>query len=67
MPGLGGAELVARLRAEQPGVKVLFASGYADQGAALCGSLGAGSAYLQKPFTPSALRHAVRELLDRPA
>jgi CheY-like chemotaxis protein len=30
MPGMGGAELVRRLRAARPGVPVLFVTGYAD-------------------------------------
>jgi CheY-like chemotaxis protein len=66
MPELGGPELVARVRAEHPEVRVLFASGYTEQDAAL-GRLDGSSAFLQKPFTPSALRQAVRELLDRPS
>ena len=35
MPGMGGRELVWRLRESHPGIKVILASGYTDAGGAL--------------------------------
>jgi PAS domain S-box-containing protein len=64
MPDVGGPELVQRLAAERPDVKVLYMSGYTDQAVASRGLLDTGYAFLQKPFAPSALARKVREVLD---
>jgi two-component SAPR family response regulator len=64
MPHMGGAELAARLRSMNPGVRVLFMSGYTERGATF--QLTPGSSFLQKPFTAAMLAHRVRELLDAP-
>ncbi|MDQ6886535.1 MAG: response regulator [Gemmatimonadota bacterium] len=68
MPEMGGGELVARLRAMQPGksMQVLFISGYLGADLSRQGVIDAGSAFVQKPVTPSALMAKLRELLDRP-
>jgi CheY-like chemotaxis protein len=63
MPGMNGYELASRLRAAQRGVEVLFMSGYVS-GASASASGEATGAMLQKPFTPRALAHRVREVLD---
>ncbi len=64
LPRRSGPVLAAELRAGQPELPVLFVSGYA--GSALDpASLGGGSAFLPKPFTPRDLVRMVRELLDR--
>ncbi|MBX9579974.1 MAG: PAS domain S-box protein [Gemmataceae bacterium] len=67
MPGAGGSEVAARVRAEYPGVRVLFVSGYTDDAVLRHGVERDGVAFLQKPFTPPVLAHAVRAVLDRPA
>jgi signal transduction histidine kinase len=62
MPRLGGVELAKTLSALEPGIRVLFITGYAgakDDERSL-ESLGA---VLPKPFASAALRKAVRELL----
>lgn len=65
LPHLGGAELVARLRQERPGLPVLFMSGY-TQGTVLEAELQQPrTGFLSKPFTPSDLARRVRDLLDR--
>jgi CheY-like chemotaxis protein len=66
MPRLGGAELAARLRAERPGLPVLFVSGHSDQAQGLLqsGALGKGVAFLQKPYSTDELARRLRELLD---
>ena len=62
MPEMGGSELARRLADERPELRVLYMSGYADGEAPLRG-LGAGAAYLQKPFTSDVLARKVREVL----
>jgi PAS domain S-box-containing protein len=64
MPGLGGRELIGRLRIMSPNVPVLFVSGYAEEGVRGQGVLEPGAAYLEKPFTPETLLVKVREALD---
>ena len=54
MPGLNGRDLFGRLQQRQPGLKVLFVSGY------LADLAGAGMDILPKPFTPDMLLSRVR-------
>ena len=44
--------------------RTLFMSGYADHAIVQQGMLDAGTAFLQKPFTPSALGKKIRDVLD---
>jgi CheY-like chemotaxis protein len=64
MPEFNGRELAARLGARRPGVRVLYISGYTDTAIVRHGVLEPATAFLQKPFTPDALRRKVREVLD---
>jgi two-component system cell cycle sensor histidine kinase/response regulator CckA len=64
MPGVSGRELAKRVTARQPSVRVLYMSGYTYNVIAENGTLERGVAFLQKPFTPSALVEKVREVLD---
>ena len=66
MPGLSGRELAARLSERCPGLRIVFISGYTDDAIFRYGSLDAGQAFLQKPFTPEVLARTVREILDLP-
>ena len=59
MPRLGGRELLQRLRANRPDIRVLQISGYSD-------SAVDGEDFLAKPFEPAELLRRVREILDRP-
>ena len=69
MPGITGRELAKRLTARHPKMGVLYMSGYTygitTQTGMQRGLLEDGVAFLQKPFTPSALSEKVREVLDR--
>ncbi|MBX3175170.1 MAG: response regulator [Gemmatimonadaceae bacterium] len=63
MPGIGGKELVQRLRATHPDTRVIMMSGYTDD-ADLRESLGSAQfTFLQKPFAARAVLSAVRDAL----
>jgi len=64
MPGISGRELAKRVSARHPAMRVLYMSGYTYNVIAQGGTLERGVAFLQKPFTPSALIEKVREVLD---
>lgn len=64
MPHMRGTELARRLRGQRPGVKVLYVSGYTDDETFRQEAGTDRVAFLPKPFTPSALAHKVREILD---
>ncbi len=63
MPGMNGPELARRVLDRRPDTKVLFLSGYADAAVERHGVLAPGTAFMQKPFSPSALASRVREVL----
>jgi two-component system cell cycle sensor histidine kinase/response regulator CckA len=64
MPGLGGAELLRRLREKKPGLPVLVISGYTEQEGAADRLLASPRvAFLPKPFSLAALRAKLAELL----
>jgi two-component system cell cycle sensor histidine kinase/response regulator CckA len=66
MPGMSGPDLASSVRIARPGIKVLFMSGYTDEAVGLHGVLGAGTRFIQKPFTEDALLLEVRQALDGP-
>ena len=61
------AAMAGSLKTNYPNLKILFTSGHADDAIAHHGVLDPGVAFLPKPFTPSALAHKLREVLDQPA
>ncbi len=63
MPGMSGVEMAVQLRRAQPGIKVLYMSGYPDDAIARHGVLEPGTPFIQKPFTERVLAVKVREVL----
>lgn len=63
MPNMNGQELVTRLRALRPGLKVLFMSGYTSNIINPNGDIGERTAFIQKPFSMHTLMEKVREAL----
>ncbi|MBV9773771.1 MAG: PAS domain S-box protein, partial [Gemmatimonadetes bacterium] len=64
MPRMGGVELVGRLTAQVPSLRVVYMSGYTDEAILRNGVREQGRAFLQKPFSPETLIRKVREVLD---
>lgn len=63
MPEMKGPELADRLRRRLPGLRVLYQTGFSDQLFEDRVELAEGEAFLEKPFTHSGLREAVRLVL----
>ena len=61
MPRMSGRQAFDAIRKIEPGVKVLFASGY------LLSDTGPDTRSLHKPYTPSQLAAAVHEMITAPA
>ena len=61
MPRVGGRELAERVRADRPGVGVVFVSGYVPDGEQFEGVPGA--VFVPKPFTPADLARAASDAL----
>jgi CheY-like chemotaxis protein len=64
MPEMGGHELIERLRARRPNLRVLFMSGYAERVFTRNGSMPPGTGFVEKPFTVETLMRRLREVLD---
>jgi len=64
MPGMNGRVLAEQLFSRQPGMKVLYMSGYTDSFIAGHGVLDPNTHLLHKPFTEEVLIRKVREVLD---
>ncbi|MBI5525139.1 MAG: response regulator [Deltaproteobacteria bacterium] len=65
MPGMGGVEMMMRLREERPGLKALHMSGYTDDMLETHGVAGQRAFVLTKPFEQRVLLAKVREILER--
>ena len=64
MPLIGGKEMAERLKINNPGLKVLFTSGYTDDSIGHHGVLEPEVEFLSKPYPLGALTRKVREMLD---
>jgi FixJ family two-component response regulator len=63
MPGMGGEELARALAGIMPGLRVLFMSGYTQDPSFRLDVSEGGRAFIQKPFTQSALAGKIKEAL----
>jgi two-component system cell cycle sensor histidine kinase/response regulator CckA len=64
MPGMSGPNLVDEVAAVQPGMKVLFMSGYPEPAYADGQLLEAEKPLLRKPFNQPDLARLIREVLE---
>jgi PAS domain S-box-containing protein len=62
--GMNGSELAGAARERLPGLKVLFCSGYAQEGLARSGRIETGSELIMKPYDLATLAKKVRHVLD---
>jgi PAS domain S-box-containing protein len=65
MPEMGGRELAESLALSDPGLPILFMSGYTGEDVVQRGLLDPGAPFQQKPFTPGTLATKVRAMLDQ--
>ena len=65
MPGLNGRELSERLARTQPGLPMLFMSGYTDDDVLARSLLPEEAPFIQKPFGPEELVAKVRTMLSQ--
>ena len=64
MPGVSGPALYRRLASQRSRLRVLYMSGYTDDGVAHQAGLSSEVPFLQKPFTSDGLLIKVRQVLD---
>jgi two-component system cell cycle sensor histidine kinase/response regulator CckA len=67
MPRRSGPEVFSAIKALNPDVSVIFATGYSNETATLADLVARGVAVLRKPYSPSVLCRRVREVLDAAA
>jgi len=65
MPGMGGEETLRRLRAIEPGLRIVLCSGYSREEATHGFEDLNLAGFLQKPCDPALLLEVVREQLGR--
>ena len=63
MPGMNGKQLAEKLGKIQPGLHVLFTSGYTDDAIFHLGVLDSQSMFIQKPFSVDDLAAKIRQVL----
>ncbi len=66
MPGLGGLEVLARIRSDESlqGMRILLLTAKAQESDVRRGYAAGADAYVRKPFSPAELSARVRELVD---
>jgi CheY-like chemotaxis protein len=62
--GVSGRELAQKLRADRPGLKVVFVSGYSPDTMEIGAELNEQTLFMQKPYLPEQLLRSVRQVLD---
>lgn len=66
MPGMTGRQLADIAVRQQPGLRVLFTTGYTRNAIVHNGMIDPGTNFLAKPFTLDQLARKVREVLEQP-
>ncbi len=64
LPGMNGRQLAEALNMRQPGIRVLFMSGYSRDAIVHEGRLDPGVELMQKPLTQDVLEEKIRAILD---
>ena len=64
MPKMSGKDVARRLQMVHPETKVLFMSGYTDEAIVHHGIVDSHIAFIQKPFSETALMQKIRDVLD---
>jgi PAS domain S-box-containing protein len=64
MPKVSGPLVAEKVLAMRPSIKVLYMSGYTDDAVLHHGVLSKELPFIQKPFSPGALRGKIREVLE---
>jgi PAS domain S-box-containing protein len=67
MPQMGGRELAEMLRGLEPKIKILLMSGYMYKEQDMNELDSRDHAFIEKPFTPEALLHKIRDVIAMPA
>ncbi len=65
LPNINGRQLAEIGRQTRPDLRVLFVTGYADDGALRSGILDSAAGILTKPFSLDALGTKIREMIER--
>lgn len=65
MPGLGGMDVLRKIKEEDPEVVVVVITGYATVESAVVAMKEGAYDYIPKPFTPEALRVIVKRALEK--
>ncbi|MEH6405083.1 MAG: ATP-binding protein [Sneathiella sp.] len=63
--GMNGVDIAKEAEQFQPGIKTLFATGYAENAVIQNGKLEAGVNLINKPYSRASLLEIIREILDR--
>ena len=64
MPEMNGRDVAQRVRAQRPGIRVVYMSAYSPEAIAHEGLLDEGAAFVRKPFESGLLLQTVRRTLD---
>ena len=64
MPKMSGKDVARRLQMVHPETRVLFMSGYTDEAIVHHGIVDSHIAFIQKPFSETALMQKIRDVLD---
>jgi len=64
LPGMNGRQLAEALKVRQPGIRVLFLSGYSQDDLVHDGRLDPGVELMQKPLSHEVLAEKIRTILD---